>query len=141
MAEADPRLQAEEAARWLTRADRDVAAVERAIGMEPLLTDVAAYHCQQAAEKLLKAALVLAAVRPPKTHDLVALAAAATAAFPTLAASAATLSVRTTWAYAFRYPLAQDQQEPEPTADEIRVTLSEIARLRASLLHLIGPAG
>ena len=55
MAKPDRRLQAEEARRWLRHAERDVAAAERAIAVPPALADIAAYHCQQAAEKLLKA--------------------------------------------------------------------------------------
>ncbi len=52
-------------------------------GTPPLLS-VSAFHCQQAAEKLLKAALVRAGVRPRKTHDLTSLADEAARILPAL---------------------------------------------------------
>ena len=62
----------EEAAQWLTIADHDIR------GASSLLKDGlwpgAAYFCQQAAEKLLKAALVEREIQTPKIHDLLELA-------------------------------------------------------------------
>jgi len=61
-----------ETAEWLKIADHDIA------GAASLVTDAlwpgAAYFCQQAAEKLLKAAVTEREIEPPKTHDLVELA-------------------------------------------------------------------
>jgi HEPN domain-containing protein len=133
----DPRRQAEEASRWVARADRDIAAARRAIAIEPRLTDDAAYHCQQATEKLLKAALILAAVRPRKTHDLAALADAVAAVHPGLAPLAQPLRPRSIWAHAFRYPLAQGEEEPEPSVAEIEQVLDQVEALRAAVARLI----
>ena len=41
--------------------------------MHPLPVEIICYHCEQAAEKFLKAALVQFDKEPPKTHDLVQL--------------------------------------------------------------------
>jgi hypothetical protein len=55
---------------WLIKAKRDLlSARQLAEGSVPLL-DTAAYHCQQAAEKAIKAYLVYHDVRFEKTHDL-----------------------------------------------------------------------
>ena len=54
---------------WLDKADED----ERTVGILQVAGgpwSVAAYHVQQAAEKLIKAALVNAGVPPPRSHDL-----------------------------------------------------------------------
>lgn len=139
MAGADRRLQAEEARRWLQHAERDVAAAGRAIAVPPPLVDIAAYHCQQAAEKLLKALLVAAAVRPRKTHDLDFLADEVVAVWPALAPLAEPLRYCTAWGFAYRYPLPED--EPMPTVEEIRLTLDRVEELRQVVLDLIGANG
>ena len=46
----DPRLQKEEARRWLGHGERDAVAAKRAIDIPPPLADIAADHCQQAAQ-------------------------------------------------------------------------------------------
>ena len=56
--------------RWLKRADIDLTAIRNSLyGPEPS-PESAAYHCQQAAEKIIKAGLITAGVHPPKQHDL-----------------------------------------------------------------------
>lgn len=56
--------------RWLKRADIDLTAIRNSLyGPEPS-PESAAYHCQQAAEKIIKAGLITAGVHPPKEHDL-----------------------------------------------------------------------
>jgi len=55
---------------WLQKATRDLMAADRlAAGDAPLL-DTAVYHCQQAAEKSLKGALLYFGKPLKKTHDL-----------------------------------------------------------------------
>ena len=57
---------------WLRIADHDIRSSASLLKDE--LWPGAAYFCQQAAEKLLKAAVTEQDVEPPKTHDLVELA-------------------------------------------------------------------
>ncbi len=62
----------EETSEWLRVAEHDMAA---AAGLENLeLWPGAAYFCQQAVEKLLRALLVEQDRDPPRIHDLVELA-------------------------------------------------------------------
>ena len=57
-------------AAWLKRAEIDLKSIRNALyGPEPS-PESAAYHCQQAAEKIIKAGLISAGVHPPKEHDL-----------------------------------------------------------------------
>lgn len=52
---------------WLEYALGDLEHAKSGRGSRPRIV---AFHAQQAAEKALKAALVLATVEPPRTHDL-----------------------------------------------------------------------
>jgi HEPN domain-containing protein len=59
---------------WIQRADSDISsACFLAKEMHPIPTEIVCFHCQQAAEKYLKAFLVYNDQEPPKTHDLVEL--------------------------------------------------------------------
>jgi len=55
---------------WLYKAKRDLMSADRLASGESPLRDTAAYHCQQAAEKALKGALLYFGQAIPKTHDL-----------------------------------------------------------------------
>jgi HEPN domain-containing protein len=56
---------------WRLLAERDMAVADYlAANMRPVPTEAIAFHCQQAAEKYLKAALVILAEEPPYIHDL-----------------------------------------------------------------------
>ena len=56
---------------WLGFAAMDLDSAQFLLGMQPVPVEIICYHCEQAAEKLLKAVLVAADVEPPKTHDLI----------------------------------------------------------------------
>lgn len=58
---------------WLEFASMDLDSAQFLLDMRPLPVEIICYHCEQAAEKLLKAVLVAADVEPPKTHDLIQL--------------------------------------------------------------------
>lgn len=57
-------------ARWIEKAERDLLTARTILREEPRLTDIICYHCQQCAEKALKACLVKADVHVEKTHYL-----------------------------------------------------------------------
>ena len=61
---------AAEARRWLHSAREDLQVVRMALGEDPPLVGPACFHSQQAAEKALKAALVLEDIEFPYVHDL-----------------------------------------------------------------------
>lgn len=64
---------AQQASRWLRHARSDLA-VARARPRHPdLLLETLCFHCQQAAEKAIKAVFVSLGRRPPRTHNLVTL--------------------------------------------------------------------
>ena len=59
---------------WRLLAEDDLSVAEYlAANMRPIPTHHIAFHCQQAAEKYLKGALVVLGIEPPYTHDLILL--------------------------------------------------------------------
>lgn len=59
---------------WVQKAENDLRNAECVIVLEEdCPTDTVCFHCQQCAEKYLKALLILRAVPFPKTHDIVLL--------------------------------------------------------------------
>ena len=55
---------------WLIKADRDINLAKLAQSQMAEVTDLICYHCQQAAEKYLKALVVRDRLPLRKTHDL-----------------------------------------------------------------------
>ena len=140
MSGVDPAKQRDEARAWLARADEDLRAVRLCLDARPPLPGVAAYHCQQAAEKLSKGLLVLAAIPFRKTHDLDELSHLAVPAWPDVEPLLAHLRVQTYWGFAFRYPMPGEsevaQQPPAPA--EIEETLRHLLDLRARVAAATG---
>ena len=93
-----------EAARWLAKADEDAVVAELALTCDPPLINPAAFHCQQAAEKMLKAPLVVAGAAPPRSHDMELLIEAAAFKYPTLRKEPQAFARLTEWLTASRYP-------------------------------------
>jgi HEPN domain-containing protein len=59
---------------WVQKAENDFSSAQYlAQNMRPVPTEIVCFHCQQAAEKYLKAFLVHNDQEPPKTHDLIEL--------------------------------------------------------------------
>ena len=116
--------------------DRRVAAI--CIAADPPLRDIAAFHCQQAVEKLFKGFLTLAGKRGGKTHSLEQLGAAAAATFPEIADLVAAAKGWSNWAVDFRYPARRGRAKPPPAEDELRQALDVIDAL-AALLRAANP--
>jgi HEPN domain-containing protein len=128
----DPAKQQDEAKAWLAKAEEDLAAVRACLDAEPALLGVAAYHCQQAGEKLIKGLLVLAAIAFRRTHDLDELSEAAASIYPDLEALLDHVRLRTYWGFAFRYPMPAEREggQGPPTAEEIEDTLQRLHELQ-----------
>lgn len=113
-----------EVRRWLVKAQHDRSAVEKVLTPDCRETDVAAFHCQQAVEKTLKAFLISRTVPFEKVHDLRRLldhCSAVDAAFEGLRDSVEPLTV---FAIAFRYPGPAD-----PSVDEVERALQVVEQV------------
>ena len=93
-----------EVLRWIEKAEHDRRAAEALLSQAPPITDGAAFHCQQAAEKLLKAFLFSRSVEFERNHDLRALSIACTDLDPRFGAFRDRLAALTPYAVRFRYP-------------------------------------
>lgn len=103
------------ASAFLRAAEEDLAAARRLL---PDLARAAAYHLQQAAEKLAKAELARGGTVPvPRTHDIGYLAGLLPPGHP-LAASLAALAGLTEFSVAARYPVA-GEPAPPPDPDDL----------------------
>ena len=97
---------------WLRKAGNDrLAAVALAKGHGPQVTDIVCFHCQQAAEKCVKAVLIQAIVGFPKTHDLRELIELAAEARSDLRALTPVVEVLAPFAVDVRYPDTDTDEE------------------------------
>ncbi len=55
---------------WLDFARKDLDSAKYLLGMRPVPLEIVCYHCEQAAEKMLKCYLIQQDAEPPRTHDL-----------------------------------------------------------------------
>ena len=130
MSECEPQssLQWREALLWLEKTDQDLAASRILIANN--LVDAAAFHAQQALEKLLKAMLIAVAQDAPRIHDIEALAERARPQWPDLLPTPFPLAVIGQWYISSRYP---GVDEAPPTAFEVADAVHSIAVLAAAL--------
>jgi len=120
---------------WLTRADHDLRSARALAALADPLLDTAIYHCQQAAEKSVKAWLQGRDEPFRKTHDIAELvkqAAQSETAFRELDQAAAVL---TPYASAFRYP--GGAFEPMPTREEFGEALGHAQAIYDLVLSLL----
>jgi HEPN domain-containing protein len=132
MSATDP--QWDEALRWVVKASQDRRSAVLMLGDDPPLLDPAAYHCQQAAEKLLKALLAAAGVVIPKSHDLQRLAALVVPLFPALASAIDPITDLTPWATATRYP--DLEADLGVMSEDIREALAALDALHSAVVAL-----
>jgi HEPN domain-containing protein len=121
-----------DARRWLTKADEDIRSADLMLLAEPPLVEQAAFHCQQAAEKIIKGLLVAAAILVPRTHDVERLADLATPSYPPLRPMMDELVQTTAWNAATRYP---------DLGMELGATISDVAEILSQLRKFRQAAG
>jgi HEPN domain-containing protein len=120
---------------WLTKASHDLQTVRIIANVPDGPLDTAIYHCQQAAEKSIKAWLQANDNPFPKTHDieeLVKMAAVINSEFGKFAQAAYVL---TPYVSAFRYPGGFD--EPMPSRAEFDAALQHAQTIYDFVLNLL----
>ena len=124
---------------WMAKARSDLGTARKLASGPDAYLDTAIYHCQQAAEKAIKALLVQNDLRFEKTHDLEVLIARATPVAPGLSQLLDQADRLTPYAVAYRYP----GEELVPSAEEFAAALfaaEEIFACIESLLSLESPS-
>ncbi len=113
---------------WLDHVQEDLDAAWSCARGERAAPGQAAYHVQQAAEKLIKSVLIARGLRPPHTHDLAALCDLLPNDVPD---REALLRLRrfTSYVYVFRYP-TEDVPERKPDPSQIDAWITEIEGIK-----------
>ena len=132
---ADAR--ASEAKAWMVKAWRDLETARRAATGQPPFYDVAVYHCQQAAEKAVKAFLVHHGKPYERTHDIEVLVDFACDIDSNFKGLADAADVLTPYATRFRYPNATFAVEPQPA--EYEEALKYAQAIYDFVLHRLQP--
>jgi HEPN domain-containing protein/predicted nucleotidyltransferase len=115
----------------LERVRRDLVMAQKACEGEDAVPDQGAYHVQQAAEKLTKAALIAHEIRPRKGHVIGEFAKRLPATFAHRDRFLA-LARFTKFVWVHRYPDEPGAApEPEPAAKEVQAWIVEIQALKA----------
>ena len=105
----DPKIH--EINQWLVKAKNDLLSAELLFKANPPLLDTAVYHCQQVAEKALKAFLTYKEIPFQKIHHLTVLVEQSMEVDSTFEKLLDIADILTPYAVAFRYP--GDVLEPE----------------------------
>jgi HEPN domain-containing protein len=129
----DPHARWETVEGWLEAAEQDRGTAVLCLAADTPFRGSAAFHCQQAVEKLFKGFLVLAAKRSRKTHSLAQLGAAAEASFPEIQSGGGCCENWSRWAVDFRYPTRRGRIKPAPDEGEWRRALAVIDELAERL--------
>ncbi|TMJ44133.1 MAG: HEPN domain-containing protein [Alphaproteobacteria bacterium] len=112
------------AQRWLDTARADLMAARNCLDGPHYLPEIAAYHCQQAAEKLVKAVLIHGGIEPAKSHDIDALVGRLSPA-DRIRPALEPLGRFTPYAVPFRYP-GEDLDPSPPERNDITGWITEI---------------
>ena len=120
---------------WLTKAASDLRSAQVLGSAEDPTLDTAIYHCQQAAEKAVKAFLVHCGIAPEKTHDIRNLTIQAAAHEPRFNELMEMAAALTPYAWEFRYP--DDLAETYPTREEFDEALRQARSIYNFVLNLL----
>lgn len=103
------------ARQWVAKARNDLLNADNNLASENVPFDTVCFHCQQAAEKLLKAVLAAKGVPPPRTHVLLVLSESIAPFLPSVESLWDDLVILTPYAVSARYP---DEDGDMPMLDD-----------------------
>ena len=130
-----PDARDDEVAGWLVRARQDLRAVEADLDAVPPLLADAAFHCQQAVEKSLKALLALHDHVFRRTHDIGELALACLEHEPSLESLLRSSAPLTEYAWRFRYPGEVFEPERDEVDDALVVARRVVAEVEDAVAN------
>ena len=129
---AEPLTSKAWVAAWLQKAEHEIKTAERTLNAGAPITDTAAHHCHQAAEKALKAFLASRFEPVVKTHDLMDLLTRCAAADVRFADGADRISELSAFGTVVRYPSV----DADPIVSDVTHAL-QTARLFHGLVSSI----
>jgi HEPN domain-containing protein len=117
--------QSEHAGRWIDKAKSDLLNADNNLAAQKVPYDTVCFHCQQAAEKLLKGFLVAHGCEYPITHNLFVVLEKVLGFDPTAESLRETLALLNPYSVEVRYP--GDAWMPTPDdAKEARQAAQEV---------------
>ncbi len=125
----------DEARRLLVKAGEDEYVLDRLLEDAVAPEAMVGFHAQQAAEKLLKAALFLAGAVPPRTHNLTQLLELADTSGLQLPPGSEMLRWLTPYAVLYRYEGEAEADEEKLVRREVRENLRVLRNWVESLLN------
>ena len=131
---AEPLTSQAWVAAWLRKADHDMQTAERALHGGSPITDTAAYHCHQAAEKSLKAFLAWRAKPLVRTHDLMDLLTRCANEESRFVDWADRISVLSAFGTVLRYPSV----DADPSVIDVTHALQTTRHFHAFVSSLVG---
>ena len=120
---------------WITKAEEDLGAAEILILHKPSYLSAVGFHCQQAAEKFLKALLTLNQIEFPKTHDLGALLDLVSPVETSLAESLNDILLLNPYGVEIRYPGDMQAIDPEDAQNALKLA----KRVRDAVMKILPP--
>ena len=116
---------------WIELADQDEASARYLAGMRPMPLEVICFHCQQAAEKTLKAVLAKHGQEIPRTHDLLELLDLIVAGQPSIDSLESSLLSLNDFAVVVRYPshVHLEEQDAIQALEAVKEVRKELAAL------------
>jgi HEPN domain-containing protein len=106
---------------WLAKADEDLNAARTLLSLDTAFFSTIGFHCQQAAEKYLKAFLTSRQIEFPKTHDLSLLLGFVSTVAPSLAESLEEVADLTSYGVEIRYPGDIPEVTNEDAAEAVQL--------------------
>ena len=125
--------EAAEVREWLSKVDIDLAAARKMLGEPDPIPEAAAFHCQQAVEKALKAYLTWRESPFGKTHNLKDLGDASAAFDSTLQGIVGRFAPLTQFAWRYRYPGAPVVLPDDEASDILAIAEDSVAAILSRL--------
>jgi HEPN domain-containing protein len=138
MAADPPREDPRVIAAYLDDVDLDLDAARRLVADPP--NRLAAFHLQQAAEKLVKAVRLFRGLRVTADHNI-AILLEELSPEDAWRAKLAVLEPLSSYATAYRYPSPTGKRKGGPSHDEVSVWLKTIAGMSAEARALVAASG
>jgi HEPN domain-containing protein len=120
---------------WLLKASDDLAVAQVLTQGENAFLEAAVYHCQQAAEKAVKAFLVFNDQDPQRTHDVDLLLDRAMLLEPNFAGSRTAGKRLSPYATLYRYP----SRLPSPNLERVEEALHDAEAILSQVLACLPP--
>jgi len=117
---------------WLSKAQEDYSVAVGLLRRKKVPASTVCFHCQQAAEKYLKAALQEQGIRFGRTHDLESLAGLGGDVTVAVSSLSDDLKLLSDYAVRYRYPGF------DATSRQARSAVDAVRRVRAAVTRLLG---